>query len=161
MLSEKIAVSNDGPVRIITINRPQVRNALDSEAARALTDAFGDFEEDETSKVAVLTGAGGSFCAGADLKEMAADGAVYEPWAGPNGPNGRALSKPTIAAITGHAWSIGSITALFRKCTGHRQVITIRRQPALRRSVGPNCAARPTQILYFSAIIRRFPRSRR
>jgi len=111
-LSEKIVISSDGPVRIITINRPEVRNALDNEAARALMHAFEDFEEDETFRVAILTGAGGSFCAGADLKEMAASGAVYEPWAGPNGPNGRILSKPIIAAIAGHACAGGLGVAL-------------------------------------------------
>ncbi len=111
-MNGKISVSSDGPVRVITINRPEVRNALDSEAARALTNAFRDFEEDKTFKVAVLTGAGGSFCAGADLSEMAAEGAVYEPWAGPNGPNGRVLCKPIIAAISGHACAGGLGLAL-------------------------------------------------
>lgn len=111
-MSEKILVSEDGPVRIITINRPEVRNALDLEAATALHQAFGDFEADGAAKVAVLTGAGGSFCAGADLKEMAAEGAVYEPWAGPNGPNGRILAKPVIAAVAGHACAGGLGVAL-------------------------------------------------
>ncbi len=111
-MSEKIVVSGDGPVRIITINRPEVRNALDNEAAQALTHAFEDFEQDDTFKVAVLTGAEGSFCAGADLKEMAATGAEYEPWAGPNGPNGRILTKPIIAAIAGHACAGGLGVAL-------------------------------------------------
>lgn len=111
-MSNKISVSSDGPVRIITINRPEVRNALDGEAARALTDAFRDFEDDETFDVAVLTGAGDSFCAGADLKEMAANGADYEPWAGPNGPNGCVLSKPIIAAVSGHACAGGLGVAL-------------------------------------------------
>ncbi len=111
-MSDKITVSNDGPVRIITINRPALRNALDNEAARSLTDALQNFDEGENSKVAVLTGAGGSFCAGADLKEMAADGAVYESWAGANGPNGRLLSKPIIAAIAGHACAGGLGIAL-------------------------------------------------
>jgi len=111
-LSRKIVISADGPVRIITINRPAVRNALDNEAALALRDAFADFEEDETSKVAILTGAAGTFCAGADLKEMASEGAVYEPWAGPNGPNGRSLSKPVIAAVSGHACAGGLGVAL-------------------------------------------------
>jgi enoyl-CoA hydratase len=111
-LSEKILVTDDGPVRIITINRPQVRNALDREAASALREAFEGFEADAAAQVAVLTGAGGSFCAGADLKEMAADGAVYAPWAGSNGPNSRVLSKPMIAAVAGHACAGGLGVAL-------------------------------------------------
>jgi len=96
----------------MTSNRPKGRNALDGEAARALADAFFDFEKDDTCHVAVLTGADGSFCAGADLKEMANDGAVYEPWAGPNGPNGRLLSKPVVAAVSGHACAGGLGVAL-------------------------------------------------
>ena len=111
-MSNKIVITDDGPVRIITINRPEVRNALDLEAATALRDAREQFEADEEAKVAVLNGAQGSFCAGADLKEMANKGAVYEPWGGANGPNGRVLSKPIIAAVSGHACAGGLGVAL-------------------------------------------------
>ena len=111
-MNDKILVSDAGPVRIITINRPEVRNALDLEAAAALRQAFDAFEVDEAAKVAVLTGAAGSFCSGADLKEMAAEGAMYEPWAGSNGPNGRILDKPLIAAVAGHACAGGLGVAL-------------------------------------------------
>lgn len=111
-MSDKILGSNDGPVRIITINRPEVRNALDLEASATLARAFDAFEADGAAKVAVLTGAAGSFCAGADLKEMAAAGAIYEAWAAPNGPNGRILAKPMIAAVAGHACAGGLGVAL-------------------------------------------------
>ncbi len=111
-MSDKIFVSDDGPVRIITINRPEVRNALDLEATTALGQAFDAFEADDAVKVAVLTGAAGGFCSGADLKEMAAEGALYEPWAGPNGPNSRILAKPLIAAVAGHACAGGLGVAL-------------------------------------------------
>ena len=77
----KLLTRNDGPVAVITINRPEVRNALDNETAEALTKALRDFDRDEDRAVAVLTGAGGHFCAGADLKELAS-GREYKPWAG-------------------------------------------------------------------------------
>ena len=111
-MSHTILVSDDGSVRIITINRPEVRNALNLEAAAALGRAFDAFEADGAARVAVLTGAAGSFCSGADLKEMAAAGAMYEPWAGPNGPNGRILTKPLLAAVAGHACAGGLGAAL-------------------------------------------------
>ncbi|WP_291532198.1 enoyl-CoA hydratase-related protein, partial [Bradyrhizobium sp. UBA2491] len=103
----KLLVTHDGPVSIITINRPEVRNALDNETAAALTRALRDFDRDEDRAVAVLTGAGGHFCAGADLKELAA-GYAYKPWAGdPDGPCHDILSKPVIAAVAGYACAGG------------------------------------------------------
>ena len=96
-----LLVENDGPVTVITINRPAARNALDNETAAALAKALRDFDRDETQAVAVLTGSGGHFCAGADLKELAA-GHEYKPWAGdPDGPCHGILSKPIIAARCG------------------------------------------------------------
>src|SRR3546814_2223758 len=89
----------DGPVTIVTINRPHVRNAVDNETAAALTAAFRAFDADATARVAILTGAGGTFCSGADLKALAS-GQDYEPWAGhPDGPCHDVLSKPLIAAV--------------------------------------------------------------
>jgi len=101
--AEKILIERNGSVTTIIINRPERRNALDLEATRQLVAAFRAFEADPEAEVAVLTGAGGSFCAGADLKEMAEAGPVYQPWAGPNGPTHRPLAKPVIAAVSGHA----------------------------------------------------------
>lgn len=108
----KLVVQNDGPVTVITINRPDVRNALDNETAAALTIALRAFDAAHDQAVAVLTGAGGNFCAGADLKELAT-GREYLPWAGdPNGPCHDLLSKPVIAAVAGYACAGGLGVAL-------------------------------------------------
>lgn len=109
----RILLALDGPVATVTINRPERRNALDRESARALRRAFDDFAADDALKVAVLTGAGGSFCAGADLKELAA-GVDYEAWAGSEaGPTHPLLAKPVIAAIAGTACAGGLGLALW------------------------------------------------
>src|ERR1700753_4395432 len=108
----KLLTEHDGLVTVITINRPDVRNALDNETAAALTKALRDFDRAEDQAVAVLTGAGGHFCAGADLKELAA-GREYKPWAGdPDGPCHDILSKPLIAAVAGYACAGGLGVAL-------------------------------------------------
>jgi enoyl-CoA hydratase len=99
----------DGPVAIVTINRPEVRNAVDGPTAAKLAAAFRRFDEDTDLAVAVLTGAGGAFCAGADLKaaaELASQfrgNVVREEGDGPMGPTRMLLSKPVIAAVEGHA----------------------------------------------------------
>jgi len=105
----------DGAVTIVTIDRPAVRNAVDRPTAAALADAFRRFDADEDSAVAVLTGAGGTFCAGADLKAVteardelraaAQDrrNRVAEEGDGPMGPTRMLLSKPVVAAVEGHA----------------------------------------------------------
>jgi enoyl-CoA hydratase len=109
----KVLVEIAPPVTTIIINRPQVRNALDNEAARALAVAFKAFEADADARVAVLTGAGGAFCAGADLKELGS-GTDYFPWAGSDeGPLHAPLGKPAIAAVEGHACAGGLGLALF------------------------------------------------
>lgn len=113
MSTPKILVEALGPVTTIIINRPQAKNALDNEAAHGLADALRAFESDTTARVAVLTGAGGAFCAGADLKELGA-GTDYFPWAGSDeGPLRAPLSKPVIGAIEGHACAGGLGVALF------------------------------------------------
>ena len=80
-MTDKILIERDGPVTTIVINRPKSKNALDNEAARGLAAALKAFEADPAARVAVLTGAGGAFCAGADLKELGG-GTDYFPWAG-------------------------------------------------------------------------------
>lgn len=111
-MTKKLKVDSDGPVAIVTINRPEVRNALDNETASALTQALRAFDADASLRVAVLTGAGGHFCAGADLKALAA-GQDYEPWAGAaDGPCHDVLSKPVIAAVAGYACAGGLGIAL-------------------------------------------------
>jgi len=108
----KLRVETDGPVTVLTIDRPAVRNALDNEAAAALTRALRAFDADPDARVAVLTGAGGHFCAGADLKALAA-GQDYVPWAGdPDGPCHDVLGKPLIAAVAGYACAGGLGLAL-------------------------------------------------
>ena len=97
----------DGPVCVVTIERPDVRNAVDGPTAAALADAFRRFESDEALSVAVLTGAGGTFCSGADLKAIAAGrGNRVERDVtadGPMGPTRMAFTKPVIAAVEGFA----------------------------------------------------------
>jgi len=112
-MTDKILVERDGPVTTIIINRPKSKNALDNEAAHGLADALHAFEADAQARIAVLTGTGGAFCAGADLKELGS-GVDYFPWAGSDGGPLRApLSKPVIAAIEGHACAGGLGVALF------------------------------------------------
>ncbi len=100
---------------VITIDRPEVRNAVDVPTAHALADAFRSFEEDDEAKVAILTGAGGTFCAGADLKAVAAgERRDFSPDAdGPMGPTRMQLGKPVIAAVEGHAVAGGLELALW------------------------------------------------
>jgi enoyl-CoA hydratase len=102
-------------IAVVTIDRPEVRNAVNAETANALADAFRRFDADEAALVAVLTGAGGYFCSGADLKAVAAgDPRNFSPDAdGPMGPTRMHLAKPVIAAIEGHAVAGGLELALW------------------------------------------------
>ena len=92
---------------IVTIDRPEVRNCVDRETAEALADAFRAFDADDALRVAILQGADGCFCAGADLKAAAAGGSranrLREQGDGPMGPTRMLLGKPVIAAVEGHA----------------------------------------------------------
>jgi enoyl-CoA hydratase len=102
-------------VAIVTIDRPDVRNAVDVPTAEALANAFRRFDEDEDALVAVLTGSGDTFCAGADLKAVAAgEERDFSPEAdGPMGPTRMKLGKPVIAAVEGHAVAGGLELALW------------------------------------------------
>jgi enoyl-CoA hydratase len=109
-----VAVERKEAVTTVILDRPQARNAVDRETADSLAQAFLAFEKDDAAKVAVLWGAGGTFCAGADLKAVATGGgnrvtkidpAALDPLAadGPMGPTRMRLSKPVIAAVSGYA----------------------------------------------------------
>ncbi|HON95036.1 MAG TPA: crotonase/enoyl-CoA hydratase family protein [Deltaproteobacteria bacterium] len=101
-----VLVARKDRITTITINRPEVRNAVDGPTAAELADAFRSFDADEGSDVAVLTGAGGHFCAGADLKAISAGtlpNRTEETGDGPMGPSRMLLSKPVIAAVAGYA----------------------------------------------------------
>jgi enoyl-CoA hydratase len=104
-MRETLRVDRHGPVTVVTIDRPERRNAVDRATADALLEAFLAFDDDGDASVAVLAGAGGNFCAGADLQAIAsgAGNRVAEDGAGPMGPTRLALSKPVIAAVEGFA----------------------------------------------------------
>ncbi len=100
-----IRMERSDTVATIVIDRPAARNAVDGPAARALTEAFREFEADDSLRVAVLWGAGGVFCAGADLKARGTERGLTLAAAGdgPMGPTRMAFTKPTIAAVEGYA----------------------------------------------------------
>ncbi|MEA2451790.1 MAG: enoyl-CoA hydratase [Actinomycetota bacterium] len=112
-----ISTATRGPVLIVTIERPEVRNAVDRPTADALAQAFRDFDAADDLKVAILTGAAGHFCAGADLKAMAnapeRANRIDTDGDGPMGPTRMYVDKPTIAAIEGYAVAGGLELALW------------------------------------------------
>src|SRR5690348_2135957 len=108
----------DPPIAVVTIDRPDVANAVDRPTAEALAAAFRKFDADDALAVAVLTGAGEKFCAGADLKAMREPGAprasrVAPDGDGPVGPTRMLLTKPVIAAVEGHAVAGGLEVAIW------------------------------------------------
>lgn len=110
-----VRYATDGPIAVVTIDRPRVRNAVDGPTAAALADAFRRFDADPELAVAVLTGANGMFCAGADLKAFADSrgNRVGPDGDGPMGPTRMLLSKPVVAAVEGYAVAGGLELALW------------------------------------------------
>ena len=117
IMGTNVSIEHDDEVMVVTIDRPEVRNAVDGPTASLLAEAFREMERDDSLAVGVLTGAGGTFCSGADLRgisegrgnrvdrDMAMDG--------PMGPTRMELSKPVLAAVEGHAVAGGLELALW------------------------------------------------
>jgi enoyl-CoA hydratase len=113
--ADPVVVEHDGPVTVVTIDRPERRNAVDSVCADLLRETFLAFDADEDRSVAVLTGAQGNFCAGADLKAIAEGDRrpIPDHGPGPMGPTRLTLSKPVLAAVEGFAVAGGIELALW------------------------------------------------
>ncbi len=112
-MTEDIHLTLDRQLAILTIDRPGARNALDAKSIKEFSAAVAHIEANDATAAVVLTGADGTFCAGADLHEMFDTNATYKSWAGAAGPLARQCVKPVIAAVEGHAVAGGLGLALW------------------------------------------------
>ena len=110
-----VLIERKYPVYTVIINNPEVKNAVDGPTAKELADAFREFENDDKAEVAVLWGANGTFCSGANLKAIAEGygNRIDKNGDGPMGPTRIRLSKPVIAAVAGYAVAGGLELALW------------------------------------------------
>lgn len=124
MSTEKVLYEKRGPVAWVTLNRPEVKNAVDVETSDRLCEIWADFRDDPELRVAVLTGAGDAFCSGADLRTHAPEWQTVGPMVGrerleegvsgiTRGPLSR-ITKPIVAAING--WAVGHAIELIMAC---------------------------------------------
>ncbi len=111
-MSEEVLTERDGAVLVITLNRPQVRNAVNGALARAVAAALDELDGDASLTVGVLTGAGGTFCSGMDLKAFLAGDVPSVPGRGLAGITTTPPDKPMIAAVEGYALAGGCEIAL-------------------------------------------------
>lgn len=115
---DTVDIRREPPLMHVHIRRPEARNAVDRPTAEALAAAFRDFEADPTLRVALLSGVGGNFCAGADLKAVAEGkpermNRIDPTGDAPMGPTRMTLSKPVIAVISGYCVAGGLELALW------------------------------------------------
>ncbi|MDO9453139.1 MAG: enoyl-CoA hydratase-related protein, partial [Stagnimonas sp.] len=113
-----VLIERREPLLIVTINRAEARNAVNGPTAHALAEAFRAFQADDALKIAILSGIGGQFCAGADLKAVASGVAaqanrIAADGDGPMGPSRMQLTKPVIAAVSGYCVAGGLELALW------------------------------------------------
>jgi enoyl-CoA hydratase len=128
-----------GPVLVVTIDRPEVRNAVDAPTANALVDVFRAFDTDSRALAAVLTGADGTFCAGADLKAISqgtGNRVDAPPANGPLGVTRMVLGKPVIAAVEGFAVAGAGAHPLVRSARRRLECRLRRVLPALGSAAG-------------------------